>query len=139
MSFLLDTNVVSEWMKPRPNAGVIAWLGDVDEDQVFLSVITLAELRHGIERLAQSARRRQLAEWLEDDLPIRFEGRILDVDRFVADACGKLSASREAVGRRMQAMDALIAATARVHQLSIVTRNTSDFQPMVKDVINPWV
>ena len=137
MSFLLDTNVVSEWMKPLPNPGVVAWLADADEDRVFLSVITFAELRYGIERLAAGSRRKRLSAWLEGELPVRFEGRILSVDRAVADACGHVVASSEAIGRRLEAMDALIAATAAVHQLTVVTRNASDFAALV-DVVNPW-
>src|SRR5271169_173822 len=101
MSFLLDTNVVSEWMKPRPNPGVVAWLADVDEDRVFLSVITLTELRYGIERMPPGHRRKRLDEWLEEVLPLRFEGRILSIDAAVADACGKVVARSEALGRRM--------------------------------------
>ncbi|MFI5089417.1 MAG: type II toxin-antitoxin system VapC family toxin [Terriglobales bacterium] len=138
MSFLLDTNVVSEWMKPHPNPGVVAWLADVDEDRVFLSVITLTELRYGIERMPPGHRRKRLDEWLEEELPLRFEGRILAIDPAVADACGKVVARSEALGRRMEAMDAFLAATAEVHRLTLVTRNTSDFQPTVKGVLNPW-
>jgi predicted nucleic acid-binding protein len=138
MSFLLDTNVVSEWMKPRPNPGVVAWLAEVDEDRVFLSVITLAELRYGIERMAPGHRRKRLDEWLEEELPLRFEGRILTIDRAVADACGKVVARSEAMGHRLEAMDAFIAATAEVHRLTVVTRNASDFQSTVKGVMNPW-
>src|SRR5450759_3911287 len=130
MSFLLDTNVISEWMKPRPNPGVVTWLADVDEDRTFLSVITLTELRYGIERMAAGHRRRRLEEWLEEELPLRFEGRILPIDPDVADACGKVVARSEAVGRRMEVMDAFIAATAEVHRLTVITRNASDFQPV---------
>jgi len=138
MSFLLDTNVVSEWMKPRPNPGVVAWLADVDEDRVFLSVITLTELRYGIERMPPGHRRKRLDEWLDEELPLRFEGRILAIDPAVADACGKVVARSETLGRRLEAMDAFLAATAEVHRLTLVTRNTSDFQVMVKGVLNPW-
>jgi len=138
MSFLLDANVVSEWMKPHPNPGVVAWLADVDEDRVFLSVITLTELRYGIERMPPGHRRKRLDEWLEEELPLRFEGRILAIDPAVADACGKVVARSEALGRRLEAMDAFLAATAEVHRLTLVTRNTSDFQPTVKGVLNPW-
>jgi toxin FitB len=138
MSFLLDTNVVSEWMKPHPNPGVVTWLADVDEDRVFLSVITLTELRYGIDRMSPGHRRKRLDEWLEQELPLRFEGRILSIDPAIADACGKAVARSEALGRRMEAMDAFIAATAEVHRLTLVTRNTSDFQPTVKGVLNPW-
>jgi predicted nucleic acid-binding protein len=138
VSFLLDTNVVSEWTRPRPNAGVVEWLARVDEDEVFLSVVTFAELRHGIERLAAGARRRRLDEWLRNVLPLRFEGRIVGVDGAIADEWGRLVARREARGRPIQAMDALIAATAQVHGLTLVTRNTADFQPSVKSLLNPW-
>ena len=138
MNFLLDANLVSEWMKPRPNPGVVAWLADVDEDRTFLSVITLTELRYGIERMGSSTQRKRLDEWLAEELPLRFEGRVLAIDPAVADACGKIVARSEAAGRRMQAMDAFIAATAEVHRLTVVTRNTSDFQTVVRSVLNPW-
>lgn len=138
MSFLLDTNVVSEWTKPRPNAGLVGWLAQVDEDEVFLSVVTFAELRHGIERLAAGARRRRLDEWLRNDLPVRFEERIIGVDGAIADEWGRLVARRETLGRPIHAMDALIAATAQIHALTLVTRNADDFQAAVKTVVNPW-
>jgi toxin FitB len=138
MSFLLDTNVVSEWIKPQPNAAVIAWLDEVDEDRVFLSVITLTELRYGIERLAAGKRRKRLEDWLQHELPLRFEGRILDIDPTVANACGELLAQREARGRPIEAMDAYLAATAEVHRLTLVTRNDSHFHDTVRSVLNPW-
>ena len=138
MSFLLDTNVISEWMKPRPNPGVVAWLSDVDEDRTFLSVITLTELHYGIEPLAAGNRRKRLEEWLGDELLLRFEGRVLPIDPSVADACGRVVARSEAVGRRMEVMDAFIAATAEVHRLTVVTRNAADFQSVIRNVLNPW-
>lgn len=138
MNFLLDTNVVSEWTKPRPDSGVVDWLAQIDEDAVFLSVVTFAELRHGIERLPASKRRKQLDEWLRGELPLRFEQRILQVDGAVADEWGRLVARHDALGRPIHAMDALIAATAQVHALTLVTRNTSDFEASVKSVVNPW-
>ena len=100
MSFLLDTNVVSEWVKPRPDPSVVAWLAAVDEDQVFISVVTLAELRYGIERMRSSIRRNRLAQWLRDDLPIRFDGRVLSIDPIVADAWGKVVAPARPQGAR---------------------------------------
>jgi predicted nucleic acid-binding protein len=138
MNFLLDTNVVSESTKPRPNPGVVAWLAAVDEDNVFLSVITLTELRYGVERLAQGRRRKQLDRWLQQDLPLRFEGRILPIDALVADTCGKLVARTELLGRPIEARDAFIAATAQVHQLTLVTRNVSHFETTVKSILIPW-
>jgi predicted nucleic acid-binding protein len=138
MSFLLDTNVVSEWVKPSPNPGVVAWMAEIDEDQVFLSVVSLTELRYGVERMPSGKRQKRLNAWLQEELPLRFEGRILTIDRAVADACGKLVARSEAVGRPIKAMDAFIAATAEVHQLTLVTRNVSDFQATVSAILNPW-
>lgn len=138
MNFLLDTNVVSEWVKPHPNAGVVAWLAEVDEDRVFLSVVTLAELRYGIERMAAGKRRTRLAEWLRDELPLRFEARVLPIDAVVADAWGRVMARSEAVGRPMSVADAFIAATVKVHGLTLVTRNRPDFEPVLKAIVNPW-
>jgi toxin FitB len=138
MSFLLDTNVISEWVKARPDSRVVAWVSDVDEDRLFLSVVSFGELRHGVERMPAGKRRKRLDEWLRDELPIRFEGRVLPVDGAVADAWGKAVARSEAVGRPMGAMDAFLAATAEVHGLTLVTRNVSDFEPAIPDVVNPW-
>jgi toxin FitB len=139
VSFLLDTNVVSEWVKPRPDAGVIAWLAEIDEDQAFLSVVTFAELRRGIARLARSRRRIRLDEWLHHDLPRRFEDRILPIDNRVALMWGDIVSEREAEGRPINVMDAFIAATARTYDLTLVTRNTSDFAGSVAAIANPWV
>ena len=137
MSFLLDTNAVSEWVKPRPNPGLIGWMESTDEDRVFISVVTLAELRYGVERLAAGARRRRLEEWLGRELPLRFEGRMLPVDADVAEAWGETVSRSEAMGRPIGAMDAFLAATAEVHQLTLVTRNVSDFR-VLNAVLNPW-
>jgi toxin FitB len=138
MNFLLDTNVVSEWVRRRPNPGVVSWLAEADEDHVFISVITLAELRYGIERMAAGRRRNRLDAWLKDELLLRFEGRVLPIDGHIADTWGRVVARREAVGRPISAMDAFIAATAEVHGLSLVTRNSADFESSVKATINPW-
>ena len=137
MNFLLDTNVVSEWVKPRPDPGVIRWTESVDEDRVFLSVISFGELRYGAERMAAGARRRRLEEWLQDELPLRFEGRVLAVDNNVADAWGKTVSRSEALGRPIGVMDAFLSATAETHHLTLVTRNVSDF-PLLKALLNPW-
>lgn len=137
MSFLLDTNAISEWTKPHPDPGLISWLEGVDEDRVFLSVITLTELRYGTERLAPGKKRTRLEEWLHHELPLRFEDRLLSIDPAVADACGRLVAERERQGRPIDAMDAFIAATASVHHLTVVTRNEADFVGTVH-YLNPW-
>ena len=138
MNFLLDTNVISETMKPNPNLGLLGWLAEADEDRTFLSVITLMELRNGVERMAAGRKRKRLEEWLDHDLPLRFEGRILAIDSRVADTCGKLVARSESLGRPIETRDALIAATAEIHGLTLVTRNVTDFEPTVKQLLSPW-
>ena len=125
-------------MKSRPNRGVATWLAQVDEDRVFISVVTLAELRYGIERMPAGSRRKRLDQWLRDELPLRFEGRVLSIDPIVADGWGKVVARSEAAGRPISAMDALIAATAETHDMTLVTRNTSDFEASLRLIINPW-
>jgi hypothetical protein len=137
MTFLLDTNAISEWQKPQPNRGVIAWMDATDEDRLFLSVVTLAELRYGIERMTVGGRRRRYEQWLEYELPLRFEGRILSVNPTIADMWGRLVARGAAAGRPINAMDAFLAATAEVHRLTLVTRNVSHFS-LLKTVLNPW-
>jgi len=138
MSFLLDTNLLSEPMKERPNSGVLEWLSQANEDEVFVSVVTITELRYGVERLATGKRRERLDSWLRKDLLSRFEGRILPVDLRIADACGVLMARSESTGRPLEARDAFIAATAQVHGLTLVTRNTADFEPTLKGIMSPW-
>ncbi len=139
MKFLLDTNVVSEWAKPRPDDGVVAWMNEVDEDRVFISVISLAELRYGVERMPAGARRRRLDEWCKEELPLRFEGRVLLIDRVIAEAWGRILARCETAGRPISTMDGFIAATAETHRLVLVTRNVSDFESSVKEMVNPWL
>lgn len=138
MSFLLDTNVISESAKPRPDAGVLSWLATVNEDAVFLSVITLAELRHGVERMPTGARRSALDEWVTDALPARFANRLLPIDPATADQWGRTIARGQAAGRPLSAMDGFIAATAERHRLTLVTRNVSDFEVTGVRLLNPW-
>ena len=138
MNFLLDTNVVSEWTKPRPDPGVVDWLADADEDRIFISVVTLAELRHGIERLAPGARRDRLDVWLTQEVPLRFEERLLDVDAETANMWGRIMARGQAVGRPPSAMDAFIAAVTLRHDMTLITRNVSDFETLGVRYLNPW-
>lgn len=135
MSYLLDTNVLSELRRKTPNAGVVEWFSRRPASTLYLSVLTLGELRKGIEVLADTQRRMTLTDWLEADLPSFFTGRILAVDAQVADRWGKLIA---AAGRPLPAIDSLLGATAAQHGLSMVTRNERDFTALGLDVINPW-
>jgi predicted nucleic acid-binding protein len=138
VSFLLDTNVISEGGRPRPDPGVMAWLASIDEEQLFLSVISLAELRHGVERLEDGRRKSALDLWLAEALPARFDGRLLPVDAETADQWGRIVARAQTAGRPIGAMDAFLAAVARQHQLTLVTRNLSDFEAIGVRLLNPW-
>jgi toxin FitB len=138
LNYLLDTNLISEWIKPEPNRGVVTWTAEADEDRLFISVVTLAELRHGIDRLTAGRRRDRLDSWLQHDLPDRFGERVLPVTIDVADKWGRIVTKCEALGRPIGVMDAFIAATADVHKLAVVTRNESDFESAVASIVNPW-
>jgi toxin FitB len=138
VNFLLDTNIVSEWTMPRPDPGVVTWLAEADEDRVFISVLTLAELRHGIERMPDGARRARLDAWLSEQMKPRFEARILPVDEATADIWGRVMARGQQAGRPVGTMDGFIAATAERHDLTLVTRNIADFSALGLRLINPW-
>jgi predicted nucleic acid-binding protein len=138
MTFLLDTCVISELVARRPNPAVVQWVDSVEEDKLFLSAITIGEIKRGIEKLADSTRKSALQEWLEDDLLIRFRDKILPVDTAVMLVWGQLAADLEKQGKRMPAIDSLIAATCLRGGLDLVTRNESDFAHSSVTVINPW-
>jgi len=135
LSYLLDTNVLSELRRKTPNAGVVEWFSKRPSTTMFLSVLTIGELRKDIEAVIEPSRKMTLLDWLEADLPIFFSGRILSIDAHVADRWGKIVA---AAGRPLPAVDSLIGATAAHHGLSLVTRNVKDFVDMGLDIINPW-
>ena len=133
MSYLLDTNVASELRRKLPNPGVVSWFLHRPASTLFLSVLTLGELRKGIEGAPDATRRMALSDWLETELPSFFAGRMLNLDAPIADRWGRLIA---AAGR--PAIDSLLAATAAHHGLSLVTRNARDFEGVGIEVINPW-
>jgi predicted nucleic acid-binding protein len=136
VSYLLDTNVLSELRRKTPDAAVLEWFARRPASTLFLSVLTFGELRKGIEGVADARRRMALTDWLETDLPAFFAGRILPVDTQVADRWGRLLFN---AGRPLSAIDSLLAASAAQHGLSMVTRNSRDFAGLGLDVINPWV
>jgi tRNA(fMet)-specific endonuclease VapC len=138
MTFLLDTCVISELVAKQPNLHVVQWVDSIDEDKLFLSAITIGEIKRGIEKLADSNRKSALAEWLEGDLLIRFIDRILPIDISVMLVWGQLTADLEKQGRPMPAIDSLIAATCLQARLDLVTRNERDFAPSGVAVVNPW-
>ena len=136
MSYLVDTNVLSELRRRKPDAGVVRWLEGRPATTLYLSVLTLGELRKGIEMFPEGTRKRRLLDWLEVDLPGFFIGRLLPIDAQIADRWGHLVAQ---AGRPLPAIDSLLAATALTHGLTLVTRNRRDFQHPGLVVIDPWV
>ena len=136
--FLLDTNTVSELVSVKPNQRVPDWMDAADENRLFLSAMTLGEIRQGVAALPQSNKRTRLETWLEVDLQTRFAGRILAVDGAVADRWGWIMAQAQVKGMTLPVVDGLIAATALHHNLTAVTRNVSDFAVVGLSVINPW-
>ena len=138
MKYLLDTNVVSEPFKARPHDNVIRWLAAADEESLFLSVITIAEIRKGIEDMASGRRRDDLTNWLIEYLGVRFDRRILDVGLSVALVWGEMMSRSEKLGINLGALDAFFAATAEVHNLTLVTRNIRDFERLSIHLVNPW-
>ena len=136
--FLLDTNVISEVVRPRADRRVLQWMETADEERLFLSVLTVGEIRKGIALLTNSKRRTQLETWLEVDLRERFSHRILPVDQDVADRWGLLAATAQRRGKPLPVIDALLAATALQHNLTVVSRNAVDFGDTPVQVLNPW-
>lgn len=135
MSYLIDTNVLSELRRKSPDPGVVNWFSQRPPATLHLSVLTLGEIRKGIEGIGDDTRRQSLIDWLETDLPAFFTGRILSVDGAVADRWGRLIA---ATGRLLPAIDGLLAATALEHDLVLVTRNVKDFAGLPVQIFNPW-
>ena len=138
MSFLIDTHVISEITRPKPDPRVVSFLHESDEDRLFVSVITFGELRRGIALKADGRAKSALDDWLRGDLRERFAGRILDVTAAVADMWGELMATAKRQGTVLHAMDGFLAATARVHGKTLVTRNVQDFAPFEVALFNPW-
>ena len=135
MSYLIDTNVLSELRRKQADSNVVAWVKARPRQSLHLSVLSLGEIRKGIESVADLVFRRTLTDWLEAELPNYFVGRLLDVDAHVADRWGRLQASAR---RTLPAIDGLLAATALRHDLTLVTRNTKDFADLGVPIVNPW-
>jgi predicted nucleic acid-binding protein len=136
--YLLDTNCVSELVRPNPEPRVIEWVDSTDEAMLYLSVLTLGEIRKGLAALPQGKRRTRLETWLDVDLQTRFEGRIVPIDSGVADLWGSMAAQAMQRGKALPVIDGLLAATALRHNLTVVSRNARDFEQSPVRVLNPW-
>ena len=136
--FLMDTNVLSEAVRTKPEPQVLDWIGAADETLLYLSVLTLGEVRKGLALLPQGKRRTRIEGWIEVEVQSRFAGRILTVTSAVADRWGLLAAEAKKKGRGLATIDGLLAATALEHNLTIVTRNVRDFRDTHALLLNPW-
>lgn len=139
MNYLLDTCVISEMVKTKPNRKVISWVSTQNENNLFLSVITLGEVQKGIAKLIDSKKKKALKIWLQTDLRERFSGRIVPIDDTVALSWGVLQASAEQHGVTIPSIDGLIAATGITHNMTVVTRNTQDMEASGAVLFNPWM
>ena len=133
----LDTNIICELIKPKPTASVIEWVDTVQDSSLYISVITLGEIRKGVGGIQDIKRREKIYHWLEDELPTYFGNRILVIDNKVADMWGRLQSNIKP-GYSLPVIDGLIAATALVYQLKLVTRNIKYFIHIPVEIINPW-
>ena len=135
MSYLIDTNVLSELRRKVPDPSVVRWFSQRPAGTLYLSVLTLGEIRKGIEAMPDPPRRLVLLDWLETELPAFFSGRILAVDLAVADRWGRMVVL---AGRPLPAIDSLLAATASRHEFILVTRNLRGVQGPGVQIVNPW-
>lgn len=138
MNYILDTNVISELVAAQPTPEVLAWLDGLDPQSVYLSVITIGELKKGIEKLQGSKRKKELESWLSNDLLLRFKDRVLNLDTPVLLRWGTMAADLERKGRPLPALDLLLAATASQAGYTLATRNTLHFEATGISAIDPW-
>lgn len=138
MRYLLDTNVISELVKPLPHENVWEWVNALPDEQLFISSITIGELQRGIELLPPSKRRSDYERWLQEQILTQYADRIIAVDTMVMLQWGTLMAQTAAIGRSLPVFDSLLAATALTHNMHLVTRNAQDFADTGIQIVNPW-
>lgn len=137
MTYLLDTCVISELASAKPNQAVVNWIDELNEEDVYLSVVTLGEIRRGIDRLPASSKRKALDKWLQGIL-VRFQGKIISLDSPIILHWGSMVADLDKNGTPVPAIDSLIAASASYNRLTLVTRNVADFKNLKIQLLNPW-
>lgn len=141
MKYLLDTNIISEFISKNPNQKVLDYINSLDENDIYLSVITIGEIRFGIEKLDKENQKKKiesLSYWLNNDLMQRFEGRILDVDLEIMLKWGEINAKLQKIGKPMPIMDSLIASSCLAKEFVLITRNEKDFYSFNMEMINPF-
>lgn len=135
MTYLIDTNVLSETIKDKPNPNVIQWFKSVPSDELYISVLVLGEIKQGIEKLQNSKKKTILVNWLDHSLVTWFGSNILPISREIAERWGYINGTHK---KSLAAIDTLIAATALTHNLKLVTRNNKDFPVLGLELINPF-
>lgn len=135
MNYLLDTNVISELKRPKPDERVVSWFESKPKESLYLSVLSLGEIRKGVDKMPDGKRKQALLHWLEKDISLWFNSRLLVVDAEIADCWGKLQAQTT---NPLPAIDSLLAATALHHNLCLVTRNVCDFNYPNLTILNLW-
>lgn len=136
MNYLLDTNVISELVSAKPNAHVVRWMNNIPNHAFFLSVLTLGEIRKGVEKITDVKRKQKIIVWFEHEVPRTFHDRILPITLDIADRWGRLL---HQANRPLPAIDSLLAATALHHDMTLVTRNTKDYRDCAGlEIVNPW-
>ena len=141
MRYLLDTNIISEFVSKKPNQKVLDYVNSLDENDTYLSVITLGEIRFGIEKLDkehQIKKIEMLTNWLDNDLMQRFEGRIVDIDKDTMLKWGEINGQLQKIGKPMPIMDSLIASSCLAKEFILITRNTKDFYSFEMEMVNPF-
>ena len=139
MKYILDTCVISELIKPRPNSNVVSWVNSNPEETLYLTSITIGEIQRGIFKLKKSKKRTNLQNWLENELIVRFDKRIIGFGLFESITWGKIQAQAEKHGKKMPILDGLMASIAIVHNMGIATRNIDDMDVSGVALVNPWI
>lgn len=139
MNYLLDTCLISELAKSKPDEKVVDWVLSENETSFYVSVLTFGELHKGIEKLPESKKKGELGIWVENELRNRFENRIIGIDMRISILWGKIQCFAEKKGKPMPAIDSLIAATGIAHDLTVVTRNVTDMDQSGVKLLNPWL
>lgn len=138
MKYLLDTSVISELISSQPNPNVVEFVDSLDQEDIYLSTITVGEVAKAIQKQPDPTRKQSLQKWLYQDLLVRFDGRIIPLDANVMIRWGQLSAKVESIGVEFPAIDAMIAAIVLTHEMVLVTMYENDFKDTEIEVVNPW-